>query len=397
MNRVIYFDAFAGCSGDMILGALLDAGLPLELLAEGLAALPLIGYRIAQKKVKRGAIEATMAEVNNEHGSDAHDRSYADIKALISQSTLSTHVRSQAVDIFSNLAAAEAKVHGVTPENVHFHEIGAVDSIVDIVGAAIGFELLGITSFYSSPFPVSGGTVVCRHGSLPLPAPATLELIAAKSAPVASPSVQGTEGTELVTPTGAAIIASLAKFERPSMDLEIIGYGAGTRNPAEYPNVLRAWIGKLAETGKHGGMVLLETNIDDMNPQFYDYVMEILFKQGALDVWLTPIQMKKNRPAIMLSVLAPAGLEGVLAETVMKETTTLGIRVRPVFRHIADRENSVIDSSHGKIRVKVKRFNGNVLGISPEYEDCRRIAAEKGIPFKEVYRVAEVEARRLLL
>jgi uncharacterized protein (TIGR00299 family) protein len=397
MNKAVYFDLFAGCSGDMILGGLLDAGLPLEQLADALAALPLAGYRIKQRQVKRGAMAATLAQVVIESTSPEHDRSFGEITKLISVSHLPASIKTQAGAVFRNLGEAEAKIHDVALEKVHFHEVGAVDSIVDIVGALIGFELLGVTHFYSSPFPVAGGSVVCRHGTLPLPAPAALSLLAARSAPVVKPSIPGMEGHELVTPTGAAIVASLAKFERPSMNLERIGHGAGGRNPAEYPNVLRLWIGELAETEQHGGMVLLETNIDDMNPQLYDYVMDKLFKQGALDVWITPIQMKKNRPAVMLSVLSPCDLEGAMAETIIRETTTLGIRVRPVFRHIADRESRAVNSIYGRVNVKIKLLKGSVISISPEYEDCRRIAAEKDTPLKEVYRRIEAEARQQLI
>ncbi|MCX6007102.1 MAG: LarC family nickel insertion protein, partial [Chloroflexi bacterium] len=200
----------------------------------------------------------------------------------------------------------------------------------------------------------------------------------------------------LVTPTGAAIVTTLAEFQRPSLDLAKIGYGAGSRDPSEYPNVMRLWIGETLRANDEGGMVLLETNIDDMNPQIYDYVMEKLFKQGALDVWLTPIQMKKNRPAIMLSVLSPSNLESMLAETLMKETTTLGIRVRPVFRHIADRESRVINTSFGPVKVKIKRFKDEVLSVAPEYDECRKIATNKGIPLKEVYLVIEDETRKSL-
>ena len=395
MAKSVYFDLFAGCSGDMILGALLDAGLPLEDLANGLAALPLAGYRISQQKVKRGAISATLVKVGLEHAVE-HDRSYDDIAKLISSSKLSEKVKKQVNAIFLRLGEAEAAIHGVTLKKVHFHEVGAVDSLIDIVGSVIGFDLLGVTQFYSAPFPLAMGSVECRHGTLPLPAPATLNLIASKNAPVINPSHAGMEGTELVTPTGAAIVTTLAEFQRPWLNLATIGYGAGSRDPSEYPNVMRLWIGETSPVNDEDGMVLLETNIDDMNPQIYDYVMEKLFKQGALDVWMTPIQMKKNRPAIMLSVLSPSNLESALAETLMKETTTLGIRVRPVFRHIADRESRVINTSFGKVKIKVKRYKGEVLSIMPEYDECRKIATSKGLPLKKVYLIIEDAARKSL-
>jgi uncharacterized protein (TIGR00299 family) protein len=319
----------------MILGSLLDAGLVMADLERELGRLPLQGYRVTAEKVRRGALRATWARVILDDRVKQPERSYGDIVELIAGSRLKDEVKMRALDIFRNLGEVEAKIHGVKLELVHFHEIGAVDSIVDILGAVIGFDLLGITQFFSSPFPAAGGSVECRHGALPLPAPATLELIARRQAPVVNACHAAMDGRELVTPTGAAIVTTLADFRRPELNLEKIGCGAGSMNADEYPNIMRLWIGQAPDHDGHEGMVLLETNIDDMNPQIYDYVMERLFEQGALDVWFTHIQMKKNRPAVMLSVLAPGDSESKLAETVMRETSTLGIRVRPVLRHIA--------------------------------------------------------------
>jgi uncharacterized protein (TIGR00299 family) protein len=396
MGKAAYFDLFAGCSGDMILGALLDAGLVMADLERELGRLPLEGYRVTVEKVRRGALRATRARVIPDDRVKQPDRSYDDIVELIAGSRLSDEVKKRALDIFRNLGEVEAKIHGVNLELVHFHEIGAVDSIVDIVGSIIGFDLLGITQFFSSPFPAAGGSVECRHGALPLPAPATLELIARRRAPVVNPCHAAMDGKELVTPTGAAIVTTLADFRRPELNLEKIGYGAGSMNADEYPNVMRLWIGQVPAHDGHEGMVLLETNIDDMNPQIYDYVMERLFAQGALDVWFTHIQMKKNRPAVMLSVLAPGDSESCLAETIMRETSTLGIRVRPVFRHIAGRDIVEFESSYGKVKVKVKRFEDEVVSIAPEYDECRKIAAERNIPLRDVYRTVEAEARKLI-
>ena len=396
MGKAAYFDLFAGCSGDMILGALLDAGLVITDLEKELGKMPLEGYRITAEKVRRGALKATWARVILDDRVKQPDRSYGDIVELIAGSRLADEVKKRALDIFRNLGEVEAKIHGVKLELVHFHEIGAVDSIVDIVGAIIGFDLLGITQFFSSPFPAAAGSVECRHGALPLPAPATLELIARKQAPIVNPCHAAMEGRELVTPTGAAIITTLAEFSRPRFNLEKIGCGAGSRNAEEYPNVMRLWIGQAPDHDGHEGMVIMETNIDDMNPQIYDYVMERLFAQGALDVWFTHIQMKKNRPAVMLSVLAPGDSETKLAETIMRETSTLGIRVRPVFRHIAGRDIVEFESSYGKVKVKVKRFEDEVVSIAPEYDECKKIAAERNIPLRDVYRTVEAEARKLI-
>jgi uncharacterized protein (TIGR00299 family) protein len=223
-----------------------------------------------------------------------------------------------------------------------------------------------------------------------------MELLARRQAPVVKPCHEAMQGRELVTPTGAAILTTLADFNRPHLNLEKVAYGAGSMNADEYPNIMRLWIGKSSGHDAHEDMVLLETNIDDMNPQIYDYVMEILFAQGALDVWFTHIQMKKNRPAVMLSVLSPAAAESKLAETIMRETSTLGIRVRPVYRHIAGRELVEFESSFGKVRVKVKRYEDDIVSIAPEYDECKKIAASKDIPLRDVYRTIEAEARRLI-
>jgi hypothetical protein len=396
MGKAVYFDMFAGCSGDMVLGALLDAGLDLEDLATQLSALPVTGYRIVQEKVKRSAITATRAHVIMDKSAHQHDRAYHDIVDLIEGSRLSAGIKKRALAIFKDLGEAEAKVHGVPLEKVHFHEVGAVDSIVDIVGAVIGFDLLSISDFYASPFPLSTGVVKTRHGMLPLPAPATAAVFAQAKAPVVNAPLPAMQGSELVTPTGAAIVCSLAKFSRPPMNIEKTGYGAGGRDSSEYPNILRLWIGETSALAPGEDLVLLETNIDDMNPQVYDYVMEKLFNSGALDVWLTPIQMKKNRPAIMLSVLSPGDREQALVEILMRETTTLGIRIRPVFRHIASRRSMEIKSVYGKVGIKIKQFKGEILGIAPEYDDCRKIADRNRLPFRDVYRLIELEARKLL-
>jgi uncharacterized protein (TIGR00299 family) protein len=397
MGKAAYFDLFAGCSGDMMLGALLDAGLVIADLERELGRLPLEGYRVTSEKVRRGALGATRARVIIDDRVKQPDRSYGDIVELIAGSRLTDEVKKRSLDVFRNLGEAEAKIHGVKLELVHFHEIGSVDSIVDIVGTIIGFDLLGITHFFSSPFPAAGGSVECRHGALPLPAPATLELIARRKAPVVNACHAAMNGRELVTPTGAAIITTLADFHRPQLNLEKIGYGAGSMNADEYPNVMRLWLGQAPGHDGHEGMVLLETNIDDMNPQIYDYVMEKLFAQGALDVWFTHIQMKKNRPAVMLSVLAPGDAESRLAETIMRETSTLGIRVRPIFRHIANRDIVEFESSYGKVSVKIKRFEDEVVSIAPEYDQCKNIAAEKNIPLRDVYRTVEAEARKAII
>lgn len=264
------------------------------------------------------------------------------------------------------------------------------------MGTVYACEELKIERLYCSALPAGNGTVKTAHGILPVPAPAALRLLAAARAPLISAPDASISPGELVTPTGAALMSSLASFRRPDMRIEKIGYGAGSKDFTEWPNVLRVWIGEDIKDPEAGELVLLETNIDDMNPQVYGYLMERLFEANAADVWFTPIQMKKNRPAVMLSVLGPEGFEATLAEIIMRETSTLGIRSRRVSRHIAERETVDIDSSLGRVKVKIKRFGG-FLAVSPEYEDCRRIAGDKKIPLQQVMKTVEFESRQYLL
>ena len=396
MAKVAYFDCFSGCSGDMVLGALIDAGLALEILEKGLSSLAVRGYNLSAEKVKRSTITATKFTVIMDETESQPERSLKDILILIGASELPQKAKDTASTIFQRLGEAESEIHGVPLEKVRFHEVGAVDSIIDIVGVAFGLDALEVERFYSSPLPLGSGSVSTAHGILPVPAPATLGLMAMSNAPIAGFPAQSHQG-ELVTPTGAAIVTTLATtFSRPGMTMEKVGYGAGSRDIEAWPNVMRIWIGEEIEDVGSEDLVLLETNIDDMSPEIYGYLMEKLFTMQAVDVWFTPVQMKKNRPAVMLSVLAPGHAESDLTQTIMQETSTLGIRVSPVFRHIAEREVIEFDSTIGHTKVKVKRFMGNILSIHPEYEECRRIALERNIPLQEVYRIIETEARRYL-
>lgn len=392
MAKVAYFDCFSGCSGDMILGALLDAGLPLTALQAGLNRLPLKDYQLVVEKVRRAAITATSVKVVTDDGASLPERALLDILKLIEDSSLPQRVKERGTAIFQRLGEVESRIHGSPLEKVHFHELGGVDSIVDIMGVVIGFDILEIERFYSSPLPLGGGKVSTDHGILPVPAPATLELLARAHAPVTASPNQLVSQVELVTPTGAVLVTSLVNFSKPSLILEKVGYGAGTKDFGAWPNVLRLWIGEEMGCANGEELVLLETNIDDMNPEIYGYLMDRLFDEEAVDVWFTPIQMKKNRPATMVSVLAPRYAEFRLTETIVRETSTLGIRVSPVCRHIARRDTIDFESSLGRVRAKVKRFLGDVLSVSPEYEDCRRIALEQHIPLREVYRIIETES-----
>ena len=385
--RIAYFDCFSGISGNMVLGALLDAGLELDVLREALAGLQISGYEIKARRVVKKHIACTLVDVETrEVGVERH---LSDILDIIGESTLPGDVKQTCGRIFTRLAEAEAKVHGLDVEDIHFHEVGGLDAIVDVVGSVAGLKLLGIEEVYSSPLHLGTGFVECAHGRFPVPAPATLELV--RGVPTYGRDVEA----ELVTPTGAAIITTLAKGFGPSptMEVEAIGYGAGYRD-LPIPNLLRVSVGRALEPRERGYeediVTLMEANIDDMNPEFYEHVMARLFDRGALDVFLTPIQMKKSRPAVKLSALVrEADLGGVL-DVFFEETTTLGVRLYEVRRKKLAREEIVVGTRYGKVSVKVGRLGDAVKNISPEYEDCRRIAEREGIPLKEVYG----EARR---
>ena len=404
MAKVAYFDCFSGASGDMIIGSLLDAGLDFKVLKKGLAGLDFHGYELTAEKVLRSSITATkfnvvLVEEEHEpsHESLHHHRGLSEILNIINTGNIPDNVKLKSSEIFRKLGQVEAGIHGVPLEEVHFHELGAVDTIIDIVGTVFALETLKIERVYSSPLAVGSGTVKTAHGILPVPAPATLQILANAGAPIINAPPSENPPGELLTPTGAVLITYLASgFRQPKLKLEKVGYGAGNKQFSTWPNVVRIWIGEEDDAANDDGLVLLETNIDDMNPQIYGYLMEKLFAEKAADVWFTPIQMKKNRPAIMLSVLAPSTLEGKLSEIIMKETSTLGIRSRTVSRHMAQREIIEFDSSLGRAHAKIKRFGQDILAVSPEYDDCRRLALEHNLPLHEVSRIVEIEARHYM-
>jgi pyridinium-3,5-bisthiocarboxylic acid mononucleotide nickel chelatase len=404
MAKVAYFDCFSGASGDMIIGSLLDAGLDFKVLKKGLAGLDFHGYELTAEKVLRSSITATkfnvvLVEEEHEHSHESlhHHRGLSEILNIINTGDIPDNVKLKSSEIFRKLGQVEAGIHGVPLEEVHFHELGAVDTIIDIVGTVFALETLKIERVYSSPLAVGSGTVKTAHGILPVPAPATLQILANAGAPIINAPPSENPPGELLTPTGAVLITYLASgFRQPKLKLEKVGYGAGNKQFSTWPNVVRIWIGEEDDAANDDGLVLLETNIDDMNPQIYGYLMEKLFTEKAADVWFTPIQMKKNRPAIMLSVLAPSTLEGKLSEIIMKETSTLGIRSRAVSRHMAQREIIEFDSSLGRAHAKIKRFGQDILAVSPEYDDCRRLALEHNLPLHEVSRIVEIEARHYM-
>jgi len=390
MAGIGYLDAFSGLSGDMFLGALLDAGLDLRELEQALASLNLGGYRLAATRRTVSGISAVKFDVELLEAQP--ERRLGQIRDLIEGSDLSAAVKGSAVAVFTALAEAEAKIHRTSPEEVHFHEVGAVDSIIDIVGVAWSLSRLEIGELMVSPLPMGGGFVRSRHGQLPVPAPATVELLA--GFPVKLRDGQG----EMVTPTGAALVKVLA---RPApipltFQIERIGYGAGSASFDDRPNLLRLMLGREAPPAASDEIVEIATNIDDLNPQIYDYVSERLFAAGAYDVVLTPTIMKKGRPAITLTVLAEAARRDAIADILFSETTTIGLRYHPVSRLKLEREVKQVQTRWGPIRVKVSRRGSSVVNLSPEYEDCRRAAAEHGVALKEVAQEALSAAREQL-
>jgi pyridinium-3,5-bisthiocarboxylic acid mononucleotide nickel chelatase len=383
---VLYFDAFSGVSGDMTVGALLSLGLPLERVRAGLQQLPLGDYTIAAEPRHVHGIAATKFQVRAAPPGHRH-RSFRDIRGMIEAAGLEAGVARHALAIFTKLAAAEGRVHGVVPDDVEFHEVGAVDAIVDVVATAIGVTALGVDGAYTSALPLGSGTVPSAHGTLPVPGPATLELLRGFSVRVADGD------GELVTPTGAAIVAALAAPEPPpELRVQAVGYGAGARMLADRPNLLRLVLAERAAIRPAEDLLVVETNIDDCNPEFYEYVMERLFAAGARDVYLVPVHMKKNRPGIVLNVLCAAADRERLAAIILSETSAIGLRYHPVARNVLERETTEVTTAYGCVRVKVARGPDAHENLAPEYEDCKRLARERGVPIKLVYQAALVAA-----
>lgn len=393
-----YLDTPSGISGDIFLGCLVDAGWPLASLRAAVEALdlPAGSWNVRAEEVSRRGLRATCVHVDVR--ADRHSRRLSDIQPIIRAAELPPQPLARALAVFARLAAAEARIHDTTPAEVHFHEVGGLDAVIDIVGVCVGMHELGIDRLFSSPLPLGSGWTDSMHGRIPLPAPATLDLLAA----VAAPTVPAPGPGELVTPTGAALLAELAEFRQPDLSLRAIGYGAGHKDFA-WPNVARLWLGQPASP-EHADtrlpardpLTVIETNIDDMTPELYQPVQRLLFESGALDVWTTPIGMKKGRPGTMLSVLAPRAAESTIAALLLRQTTTLGVRVHPVERHVADRAMQTIDTPYGRVRVKLKRLGGSVIGAKPEFEDCRRLAEATGAPLPVVFAAAQAAALPLL-
>lgn len=383
--KALYFDCSAGISGDMTVGALIDLGVPLNIISEGLSllTLPENSYTLGAARTSRQGICATHFQVAAvvEH----HHRHFSDILALIDRSSLEEPVKEKSRSVFHVLAEAEAKVHGVPLEKVHFHEVGAVDSIVDIVATAICLNFLGVENLASSPVPFGSGWIDTAHGRLPVPAPATAELM--KGLQIIPDSIPG----EWVTPTGAAIIAALCSHcgAMPEMKITSIGYGAGTKDCTHRPNLLRAVLG---ETAKESGQVLvMETHLDDITPEILGFLMDRLFEAGALDVGFSQLHMKKNRPGFRLTVITDGSLLNKLARLVLSESSATGVRYYPVERLTLERSIEQFSTSLGQVRAKRVVLPDGTCRINPEFEECRRIAVEKGVPLLNVYRLIERE------
>lgn len=384
--RTLYFDCFAGASGNMILGALIAAGVDVEDLKAELRKLNIPDFELEVETVDRSGISSTNVTVRVPD-EKAH-RHLHSIEKIIDESALSETVKGNSKAIFRRLAEAEAKVHGIEVEKVHFHEVGALDAIIDVVGSCVAFEILGIERFACSKIHVGSGFVEMEHGKFPVPPPAVAELL--RRIPIYSTEIEG----ELITPTGAAIISALCNSygSLPEMEVEQTTYGAGTREYEKFPNTLRILIGETAEQYKANDqlssrseqLTLLETNIDDASPQVLAYVMERAFEIGANDCWFTPIQMKKNRPAVMLSILCTGENKLAMLELIYSETTTLGIREREIKRNILEREVISVNTRFGKIDVKIGRFEGRIVNTMPEYEQVKKAAVEHHVTFKLV-------------
>ena len=378
--KTAYLDCFSGISGDMFLGALLDAGLPLEILKEALHSLPLKGYRLETQREERGHLFGTrfLVEVDKD---EQVERGIEDIEKIIEAGRLSDDVKQKSIEIFEAIAREEAMIHNRAREEIHFHEVGAADSIIDIVGTMVGIEFFNIDVISASSLPLGSGFVETAHGKIPLPAPATMALL--KGLPVYDSGL----AYELVTPTGAALIKGLASAfgAMPSMIVEDVGYGVGSRNLPDRPNLLRILIGRNRIEEQIDTVVILEANLDDTNPEWMGFLMDRLFEAGALDVVFCPVQMKKNRPGILIQVMGKPQQRDSLMDILFRETTTLGIRFRYSQRKVLPRDTEEIESPWGKILAKkVLQEDGSVFFL-PEYEACRKIAEKNGLPIKEIY------------
>ena len=386
--KTLYFDCFAGASGDMILGAMVAAGVNPDFLRQQLSLLPVSGFSVNFERVNRSGLSATYARV--ETASEDKHRHLADIKQIIDRSGLSERVKQRAVQIFTRLAEAEARVHNEPVDHVHFHEVGALDAILDVIGAAICFDYLKIDRFMCSPLHVGSGMVKMAHGCFPIPPPAVAELL--KGVPFYAGDVKG----ELLTPTGAAIITTVCSDYGPipQMTTESTGYGAGTREYPDFPNVLRVFVGETS-LATDERLWMIETNLDDASPQIIGHVMDRVLESGALDCFFTPVQMKKNRPGVLLSVLCGPDEKEGLMKLLFMETTTLGVRSYEVGRRALERSAVRVETQYGSIDVKVAHLDGRVVNEMPEFEQCREAATKANVPLKTVEEAARLALAKI--
>ena len=380
----------------MALGAIVDAGVPFADLEREVRKIGVGGFSLTARRTRRGGVTGTLVSVDLDEDSP-RGLGWQDFAKMIDGSALEPAVARRSRNVLRRLAEAEAAVHGTTIDDTRLHELGTLDTVVDVVGSVAGLDLLHVERVYCSALPSGSGIVKSDHGPLPVPAPATAALMAMASAPLTPPPNGAVDTGEMVTPTGAAILTSLATFRQPSLTLERVGYGLGSRESTQYPNVLALWLGVETGMAYTNDNTLIETNVDDMGGNLMGYLHERLFEMGARDVWFTPIQMKKNRPGTMISAIVPSELESQAVDLMMRESSTLGVRVRPLARYEAERAIVEIDTSLGRVEVKVKRIGGRDVSVAPEYESCRRIALEKGLPLKDVYGVVQREADQALL
>jgi uncharacterized protein (TIGR00299 family) protein len=397
MNQIktAYLNCIGGISGDMLLGALVDAGVSIDELNLQLLALGRNNVYVSGEISQRNGVRGTKILVNFDHEGESPYR-FQDFIDIIKHSSLSSRVISKSVDVFQRLAHAESLVHGVEETDLHLHELGTLDTLVDVVASVIGLDVLGIENLFCSPLPTGSGVIDSEHGKIPAFSPVTARLVAISNAPVVPAPGNVQDAGEMVTPTGAALVTTMATFTQPTITLEKIGYGLGERDSCHFPNVVSIWVGEGTELSQSKKLILLETNIDNMNPEHLSFVHERLFDVGARDVWFTPIQMKKNRPAIKLSAIVDFAMESKAVELIMRETPTLGVRVSPVDRYEAGRAVVQIETSLGVVNCKLKKLDGLVVSLSPEYEDCRKIAIREGIPIQDVYNKVRVEAEEIL-
>ena len=388
--RIAYFDCFSGISGNMILGALLDLGVPLHVMEEHLGKLGLESFDMEALPAERAHLAGTHVTVRpREDGTG--ERNYRDIRKLIEESALDEEIKRSSVLAFRRLAEAEGRIHREEPEQVHFHEVGALDSIVDIVGGFIGIHHLRVDRVYASRIPLGRGMIECRHGKIPVPAPATVDLL--KGVPVCDSGVEA----ELVTPTGAAWITTLTNQfgTLPDMHIEQVGYGVGDRDLGSIPNMLRILLGRAKPAFIQDRVMVVETDIDDMNPELFEPLMEKLFDTGALDVSLVPIQRKKNRPGVTVRAICEESRRRDVVETILQESTSIGVRYFPVQREKLDRRIEEVDTPFGRVKVKISESaQGRIHHVSPEYEDCRRIGTKARVPVMRVYEEALLAARK---